>query len=48
MGLIDNEPGKPVEEPQPYKDPSPPQPADPTEDRPLRDPVQPGGDTPRS
>jgi hypothetical protein len=36
----------PVEEPQPYKDEPPP--PDPQDDGPLRDPVPPGGDRPRS
>jgi len=38
----------PVRDPQPYQDPIKPPPGDPQEDRPLRDPVPPGKDQPRS
>ena len=42
------EPGKPpIKDPQPYQDPVSPPPADPQEDRPLRDPQPPGTDVPR-
>jgi len=38
----------PVTDPQPYTDPGKPPPADPQEDRPMRDPMPPGSDVPRS
>jgi hypothetical protein len=43
------EPNKsPVKDPQPYKDPVESPPGDPQEDRPMRDPMQPDTDQPRS
>jgi hypothetical protein len=36
-----------MKDPQPYKDPVSPPPADPQEDRPLRDPLPPDSDKPR-
>jgi hypothetical protein len=43
------EPSKPpIEDPQPYKDPIKPPPSDPLEERPMRDPLPPDGDKPRS
>ena len=38
----------PVKDPQPYKDPVEPPPRDPQEDWPMRDPVPPDADRPRS
>ncbi len=38
----------PVQDPQPYTDPVRTPPGDPSEDRPMRDPITPGGDQPRS
>jgi hypothetical protein len=38
----------PVKDPQPYSDPKEPPVGDPPENRPMRDPVPPDGDEPRS
>ena len=41
------EPDQPIKDPQPYTDPVQSPPGDPNEERPMRDPIEPGRDRPR-